>query len=66
MTGTDLRAEREGLGLSRAALARLVLCSETDLYRWETGRVRILAWREPQIRAELSKARRAAGKREPS
>ena len=66
LTGADLRAEREGLGMSRAKLARLVPCSETDLYRWETGRVRIVAWREPQIRAALSKAGRAARKPKPS
>lgn len=62
MTGPDLRTQREALHLSREKLARLVPCAGLDLYRWETGRVRITTWREPGIRKALKKAARAAEK----
>ena len=62
MTGAELRSAREALGLSRSKLARLVPCEGTDWYRWETGRVRITAQRELQIRAALRRATRAAAK----
>lgn len=62
MSGTELRAEREAVGLSLAEFARLVPCAKMDVWRWEAGRVRITAWREPQIRAALARARRRAAR----
>jgi transcriptional regulator with XRE-family HTH domain len=37
MTGKDIKREREKLGLSQAALAKLLGVAENTVWRWEVG-----------------------------
>ena len=58
MTGPELKARRESLGLSQAALATLLKVRQPHIARWETGGAAITEMRAAWLRQEFERIER--------